>query len=142
MYESDTICWQRKKHTLTVYTNGVPIFSRSSQFILFKLNINMYLFSIMAACANFNINFKLLDHLQCALCLDIYDDPKCLVCLHSFCKTCIDETLQFNNDGSATIDCPQCKKQTFIDANKTTNDLLANFQIKGIVDAYNTNNIR
>ena len=117
-------------------------FQKAVNFILFKLNINMYLFSIMAACANFNINFNLLDHLQCALCLDIYDDPKCLVCNHSFCKTCIDETLQFNNDGSATIDCPQCKKQTFIDANKTTNDLLANFQIKGIVDAYNTNNIR
>ena len=37
MYESDTICWQRKKHTLTVYTNGVPIFSRSSQFIIIQI---------------------------------------------------------------------------------------------------------
>ena len=90
----------------------------------------------MAACANFN----LLDHLQCSLCLDIYDDPKCLTCLHSFCKTCIDETLQFNHDGSARIVCPECKEETSIGLHQTTRDLRANFQIRGIVDAYNTAN--
>ena len=86
--------------------------------------------------------FNISDFLQCSICLDMYDNPKCLACYHSFCKNCIDETLQFNHDGSATIDCPKCKKQTFIDATKTTNDLHSNFEIKGIVDAYITHNIR
>ena len=94
----------------------------------------------MAACANFNINFNLLDHMQCPLCLETYANPKYLICLHSFCKTCIDETLQFNADGSASIVCPQCKEETSIGGEKTTNDLRANFQIRGIVDAYNTGN--
>ena len=90
----------------------------------------------MAACANFNF----LDHLQCSICLDIYDDPKCLTCLHSFCKACLDETLQFNHDGSARIVCPECKEVTSIGLHQTTCDLRANFQIRGIVDAYNTAN--
>ena len=90
----------------------------------------------MAARADFNI----LKHIECSLCLDIYENPKCLACNHSFCKACIDKTLQFNDDGSAKVDCPQCKKQTFIDATKTTNDLLGNFHITGLVDAYMEHN--
>ena len=100
------------------------------------LKNDIFSFSVMAACANFNV----LDHLQCSLCLDIYDDPKCLTCLHSFCKTCIDETLQFNHDGSARIVCPECKEVTLIGLHQTTHDLRANFQIRGIVDAYDTAN--
>ena len=92
----------------------------------------------MAACADFNI----LEHIECSLCFDIFENTKCLECNHSFCKECIDEILQFNDDGSATVDCPQCKKQTFIDATKTANDLLPNFQTKRLVDAYMTHNKR
>ena len=96
----------------------------------------MFSFSIMAACANFNI----LDHAQCSLCLETYANPKFLICLHSFCKTCIDETLQFNADGSVLIICPECKEETSIGCDKTTNDLRANFQMRGVIDAYNTAN--
>ena len=38
------------------------------------------------------------------------------------------------------IVCPQCKEETSIGADKTTNYFLTNFQIKGIIDAYNTVN--
>ena len=96
----------------------------------------MFSFSIMAACANFNI----LDHVQCSLCLETYDNPKCLTCLHSFCQTCIDETLQFNADGSALIICPECKEETSIGVNQTTHDLRAHFRVRGIIDAYNAAN--
>ena len=78
--------------------------------------------------------------MQCPLCLETYANPKYLICHHSFCKTCIDKTLQFNDDGSALIACPQCKEETSIGGEKTTNDLRANFQIRGIIDAYNTGN--
>ena len=33
-----------------------------------------------------------------------------------------------------------CSCTTMVDANKTTNDFRTNFQIKGIIDAYNTVN--
>ena len=88
----------------------------------------------MAASENLNIS----DHLQCSICLDIYDDPKYLTCLHSFCKKCIDETMQFNHGGSARIVCPECKEVTLIGLYQTTHDLHANFQIQCIVDAHNT----
>ena len=29
------------------------------------------------------------DELTCSVCLDRYDDPKALPCLHSFCLNCI-----------------------------------------------------
>ena len=90
----------------------------------------------MAACATFNI----LDHAQCSLCLETYANPKYLICHHSFCKTCIDETLQFNHDGSVQVVCPECKEVTSIGCDKTTNDLRANFQMRCIIDAYNTAN--
>ena len=96
----------------------------------------MFSFSVMAACANFNLS----DRLRCSLCLGIYEDPKYLTCLHSFCKTCIDKTLQFNPDGSAQIVCPECKEVTSIRLPQTTSDLRANFQIRGIVDEYHTAN--
>ena len=55
-------------------------------------------------------------------------------------KFLLEETLQFHNNGFAMIVCPLCKEETSIDANKTTNDFRTNFQIKGIIDAYNTVN--
>ena len=105
---------------------------RTNQSLLF--NDNIFSFSIMEACADFNI----LEYIECSLCLDIFENPKYLTCLHSFCKTCIDKTLQFNDDDSAEIVCPQCEEQTFIGSTKTTNDLRANFYVESIVDAYNS----
>ena len=86
-------------------------------------------------------NIDLKGFLECAICLDVYVKPKDLVCRHTFCKGCVDNILQFNEDGSAIINCPKkCKEQTFIDTVGTTNDLGTNFRFKSIVDEYNTKN--
>ena len=97
----------------------------------------------MEAAANFNINFNLLDYIQCSICLENYSNPKELLCRHLFCKKCIDDILRFNQDGSAVIDCPQrCERKTVISNIETTNDLGSNFHINNIVDAYHANNLK
>ena len=47
---------------------------------------------------------RLSRHLECAVCLEIYNDPKALPCQHTFCLSCIHQTLRGN-----TLQCPSCK---------------------------------
>ena len=73
--------------------------------------------------------------LECSICLQELQDPKVLPCQHTFCKVCMDTILNFNNDGSATINCPlRCDGNTVIATDKTTNDLAAPYQLKHILD--------
>lgn len=72
-------------------------------------------------------------HLECAICLDRYQNPKQLSCPHVFCKTCIDRALEFRNDGSAVISCPQCRKRTYIGYAETSNDLAPNLILNSIL---------
>ena len=44
--------------------------------------------------------------LKCAVCLELYTDPRVLPCLHSFCLHCL-EPLVKNN----TLSCPQCRSK-------------------------------
>ncbi|KPP57201.1 hypothetical protein Z043_125098, partial [Scleropages formosus] len=44
------------------------------------------------------------DHLKCSICLDMFDDPVTTYCGHSFCKSCLDRHLQYNDSV-----CPLCK---------------------------------
>lgn len=73
--------------------------------------------------------------LECAICLQTIKNPRRLVCDHSFCKTCLDKLIEFNDDGSFTIKCPkQCEKHTVLPYEKTTNDLGVDYMMKGMLD--------
>ena len=48
--------------------------------------------------------------LECAICNEILCNPRTLMCEHSFCKECIDNTAKFKED-SITIKCPLCEKE-------------------------------
>ena len=48
---------------------------------------------------------RLSRHLECPVCLDMYDKPKALPCQHTFCLSCIKRTAK----GGNTIQCPSCK---------------------------------
>ena len=75
--------------------------------------------------------------LQCSICLEILDNPKSLICQHSFCKTCLDNLLQFRQFGGAVLDCPyRCERRTFIKKNETTNDLSTPYQLKQILELH------
>uniref|UniRef100_A0A673AQS0 Uncharacterized protein n=2 Tax=Sphaeramia orbicularis TaxID=375764 RepID=A0A673AQS0_9TELE len=53
-----------------------------------------------AACVRFE------DQFQCSICLDVFTDPVSTPCGHNFCKSCISEHWD-NNDN---YQCPLCKK--------------------------------
>ncbi|PIK35978.1 hypothetical protein BSL78_27192 [Apostichopus japonicus] len=42
----------------------------------------------------------------CSVCLDQFNEPKMLPCLHRYCSLCLKKVIQASNDG--TIECPMC----------------------------------
>lgn len=44
------------------------------------------------------------DELTCALCLEIYKEPRLLTCYHTFCRTCMEQLLEKGN-----VSCPLCR---------------------------------
>jgi hypothetical protein len=76
------------------------------------------------------------DLLQCPICMDRLENPKDLLCNHTFCKSCLDDLLEFDpHDGSAIIQCPmKCKPLNYIDPLKTTNDLKTSYHLKSMLD--------
>ena len=60
---------------------------------------------------------KLRDQLTCPVCLDQYDNPKTLPCLHSFCLKCIQQLpLKLEGD-KKLIDCPTCRTEANLSNN-------------------------
>ena len=55
------------------------------------------------------IDAKLLvQELQCAICREMFRDPKMLPCQHTFCLECLENVSKLGN--GKTIDCPLCKR--------------------------------
>lgn len=48
--------------------------------------------------------------LTCAICLSRYETPKVLPCLHTYCKSCLDDLLTKSREPDRVI-CPQCKEE-------------------------------
>ena len=53
---------------------------------------------------------KLLEEVNCPLCVDIFTDPKKLPCDHSFCLKCLQKLVLRSLDGNLT--CPVCRCTT------------------------------
>ena len=50
------------------------------------------------------------DHLLiCAICQELFDDPRSLPCVHSFCFKCLREALKDVQPGD-DVTCPACKR--------------------------------
>ena len=45
------------------------------------------------------------DELKCGICLELYQDPRSLPCLHTFCRECIQRSLNENH----SLKCPLCR---------------------------------
>ena len=54
---------------------------------------------------------KVEDQLNCAICLDIYKDPKLLNCFHVFCTQCLQPLVHQAAQGQ-TVQCPKCHQLT------------------------------
>ena len=74
--------------------------------------------------------------LTCAICLDIYTEPKTLPCLHSFCQQCL-ERLPVNTHGNKRfIACPTCRTSVQLPEEPTAAEFPVAFQLNNLKEAY------
>jgi hypothetical protein len=45
--------------------------------------------------------------LECSICLETFDDPRTLLCLHSFCKKCLENFVDGKREDE--LNCPVCR---------------------------------
>ena len=57
------------------------------------------------------------DHLNCAICLGTYTEPKVLQCHHVYCKKCLMRLVVRGQQGQFILTCPKCRQDTPIPAN-------------------------
>ena len=55
---------------------------------------------------------KLDDLLTCAICLDVFKDPKLLQCFHVYCKDCLQRLVVQDQQGQLSLRCPTCQQST------------------------------
>eukprot|EP00794_Sanderia_malayensis_P003639 gene3639-4155_t len=73
---------------------------------------------------------RVAEELICALCGEMYNDPRLLPCLHSFCRRCLEHTV---NPRSSTITCHNCRKEVSL-MTKGVKDFPKNFIIVNMLD--------
>lgn len=56
---------------------------------------------------------------ECAICLEIMENPRSLDCRHSFCKDCLETTVDFNENSEVVLKCPTCRKVTNLGKGQT-----------------------
>ncbi|XP_065919573.1 E3 ubiquitin-protein ligase TRIM71-like [Dysidea avara] len=49
------------------------------------------------------------EEITCSICGDLFTDPKTIPCLHTFCKRCIERSIESNNKMEAVVCCPLCR---------------------------------
>ena len=57
---------------------------------------------------------RLEDQLTCAICLDVFKDPKLLQCFHVYCKECLQRLVVEGQQGMRSVRCPTCRQQTHL----------------------------
>ena len=74
---------------------------------------------------------KIKDEITCSICADFFTDPKTAPCLHTFCKICLEKSIEMNKKVAC---CPLCR------AELTQDDVTlipTNFGTKRLVEIYN-----
>ncbi|XP_070576180.1 uncharacterized protein [Ptychodera flava] len=74
--------------------------------------------------------------LSCAVCMDIYTDPRLLPCAHSFCRTCLFDVMKKGHpekkSASSRLSCPSCRHEADLDK-RGVDGLPKNFLLESIV---------
>lgn len=78
---------------------------------------------------------QLEEELTCPICCGLFEDPRVLLCSHSFCKKCLEGLLEGNRGPvfRAPFKCPTCRKET---PHNGANSLQINYSLRGIVEKY------
>ena len=70
---------------------------------------------------------------SCPVCINIYTDPKQLLCLHSFCLQCLN-LCHRSSHGRDTIRCPKCQVVSKVPDSGDLKDLPTSFYLNGLID--------
>ena len=68
----------------------------------------------MATASNNNCISTLSWFVNCELCLEMYQKPKALTCLHGFCEDCLKDYAKLNATHENNLPCPQCRKLSIL----------------------------
>ena len=79
---------------------------------------------------------KLEEQLTCAICLDLYTNPKTLPCLHSFCQQCL-EGLPLDTQEDNYISCPTCRHHIQLPQPAGVSDFPVAFHINNLNEVQN-----
>ena len=72
------------------------------------------------------------DFTTCPICLELFDNPKSLPCLHAFCLKCLQDCFKDQSSGGK-VECPVCRKEFQIPAGGL-DDLQHHFFVQKLVD--------
>ena len=59
-----------------------------------------------------SVEKELAKHLECAICLVRFEDPKVLKCQHLYCKKCLERLVTRAGHEEHEIRCPECREIT------------------------------
>uniref|UniRef100_A0A3P8S816 Tripartite motif containing 13 n=1 Tax=Amphiprion percula TaxID=161767 RepID=A0A3P8S816_AMPPE len=78
---------------------------------------------------------QLEEELTCPICCGLFEDPRVLLCSHSFCKKCLEGLLEgYRSPAFRTpFKCPTCRKET---PHNGPNSLQINYSLRGIVEKF------
>ena len=74
------------------------------------------------------------EEITCSICRELFTDPKTISCLHTFCKQCIEKSLESNKKMGSIVCCPLCRTPfpregiSFVPTNFTINRLVEIFR--------------
>ena len=80
-----------------------------------------------------------LNRLKCSICLNTYDIPKTLPCLHTFCKNCIEDCIKKRPSAIADdlaeneMRCPNCRQKHTLPSGGVES-IPTNFEIRVIIE--------
>ena len=77
---------------------------------------------------------KVKDLLNCTICWELFDEPKSLPCLHTFCEKCLDKFVT-SKGSTDKFACPLCNITTEIPKNNVR-DFPVNFTLKELITRF------
>ena len=58
------------------------------------------------------VDKKVAEHLECAICLERFKEPKVLSCQHLYCRVCLERLVTADRRGKYEITCPECRRKS------------------------------
>ena len=73
------------------------------------------------------------EEITCSICGDLFTDPKTIPCLHTFCKQCMEKSIESNKKMASIVCCPLCRTPL---ARDDISSVPTNFTINRLVEIF------